>query len=338
MTEAFDNAKASLARVQDFDVSQLTRHDELGSVLNFSDAVQPATRLVNLFGRIPGEVLSDLPDKLLVQIQQQSDSVFSLFNQVLEFSPTQENAANAREQLILSVTNTYDNVFPIILPYISYGASRTIDISRIESESRAAIQAVKDQGDKLTSGLEESQKEAAGILQDVRKTAAEQGVSQQAIYFHDESESHVTSAEKWKMATVWLAIVLAAYSTLSLFMHKIPFLAPDGRYEMVQLAVSKVLIFAIIAFWLALSSRNFLSHKHNSIINKQRQNALLTYKALVDASGADEAKDIVLSHAASAIFTPQDTGYVKVKGDQSGSGQRSLVEMLPRTLGRSAET
>ena len=83
---------------------------------------------------------------------------------------------------------------------------------------------------------------------------------------------------------------------------------------------------------LFLSSKNFLSHKHNAIVNKHRQNALMTYTALTDSAASDESKDIVLNHASSCIFSPQDTGYIKHENSSNNTaGSRSVVELIPKT-------
>ena len=81
---------------------------------------------------------------------------------------------------------------------------------------------------------------------------------------------------------------------------------------------------------LILSAKNFLSHQHNAIVNKHRQNALMTFNALVTAGISKESKDIVLMHAAACIFAPQETGYAKSEGGASAS--KTLVEMMPKTL------
>ena len=122
------------------------------------------------------------------------------------------------------------------------------------------------------------------------------------------------------------------YSVASLFIHKFPGLDPSDTYQSIQLVTSKVLIFGVIAYMLSLSARNFLSHKHNAILNKHRQNALLTFKALTDAAKEEENRDIVLTHASSCIFAPQDTGYIKTSGVQSSSTNTPLVGLLPKTV------
>ena len=82
---------------------------------------------------------------------------------------------------------------------------------------------------------------------------------------------------------------------------------------------------------LFLSAKNFLTHKHNAIVNKHRQNALVTFQALVDAAKDESCKDIILTHASSCIFSPQETGYSKGGSNPSGSN-RSIVELLPNIM------
>jgi len=121
-------------------------------------------------------------------------------------------------------------------------------------------------------------------------------------------------------------------SSFSLFFHKIPFLAPGGVYDPVQLGISKVLIFSVIAYMLFLSARNFLNHKHNAIVNKHRQNALMTHRALVEAAVESGVREAIMIQAASCIFSPQSTGYAQSSGDGDGAAPKSIVEILSKPL------
>ena len=55
------------------------------------------------------------------------------------------------------------------------------------------------------------------------------------------------------------------------------------------------------------------------MINKHRQNALQTFRTLVEAGTSNHAQDIVLTQAAQCIFSPQDSGYVKRNSDNANS-------------------
>lgn len=319
----------SLERIQKFNTAILPRTEVLGTEMNFEQAVEPANKVIRLFNQISVDVIDDLTNIELTNIKNQADSFFNNLTQVLEFSTRDTNSNERRNSILNNISVTYNTIFPILHPIISYSTSKVTDFSRLESESRATLQNIKDRNDELTSQLEENRKEVEEILQQVRETAAEQGVSQQAHYYREESEEHATKSNNWLKLTFWAAGFMAIYTIFSLFIHKIPLLTPQTAYENIQLGISKTLIFAVISYILYLSSKNFLAHKHNSIVNKHRQNALMTYTALLDAASQSENKDIILTYAASCIFEPQSTGYSKEKNSDT-IGTKSVVELLAK--------
>ncbi|EJL6399504.1 hypothetical protein NMR73_002474 [Vibrio navarrensis] len=325
----------SLARMQAFDVKSLAREEDLGRNFDFSAIVAPASKLIRLYNQLGLSTLEDFPDTILVQIKQSADADFNRFQQALDFDPTtveNQNPTQPRDQIIQQVIAAYDQTFQKLFPLISYGTSKSVDFQRMENEARAMLQNVKDEATAITSELEAHQEQAENVLADVRKVAAEQGVSQQAIYFKDESEAHENASEYWRVKTIQAAIALGVYAFCTLFIHKLAWFKPEDNLQALQLMTSKVLIFGVIAYLLFLAAKNFLSHKHNAIVNKHRQNALMTYKALTDAAVTGETKDIVLNHAASCIFSPQDTGYIKNENSNSQAGVgRSIIELMPKT-------
>jgi len=169
------------------------------------------------------------------------------------------------------------------------------------------------------------------VLDEAKRVSAEQGVSQQAIHFKEAADGHDAKALQWRKATIGVATGLAVYSLLTVVLHKIPWVAPASTYDTVQLAISKVLVFGVISYMLYLCARNFLSHKHNAVVNRHRQNALMTYRALVEAGQEPSGQDTVLNHAAACIFSPQPTGYAGQQDGQAPSA-KSIVELMGRPL------
>jgi len=102
---------------------------------------------------------------------------------------------------------------------------------------------------------------------------------------------------------------------------------------MFQLISSKILIFAVLGYLLLMAARNYATHKHNAIVNRHRQNALLTYRKLVEAASNEVTEDIVLAHAASCIFSPQETGFAHSKGEFN-SGSKSVLELLTKSTSK----
>lgn len=323
-------AAKSVERVQQFDPIQLSRRDVLGVDFAFDAAVEPTKRVISLFEQIPITYLKDIPLSQLQQIKNEANAFYSQLESILSFSPaTDGNPTQTRQSYIDNVTVKYDQLFPILYPLIAYLVSRQQDYSALERSARASMQAVTDEASELKSKLAADREEAQNILAEVRTVAAEQGVSQQASYFKDESDKHAIQAKHWRNCTVGTSIGLGLYAALSLLMHKIPLITPVNTYEAIQLSIGKVLIFAVIAYMLILCAKNFLSHTHNQIVNKHRQNALLTFKSLSDAARGEDKRDIVLIYAASCIFSPQDTGYTRSSATQDAPSSR-LVEIIPK--------
>lgn len=325
-------AQESLNRIQQFDPADLGREDDLGRQMNFLNAVGPAERLVGFYKRIPLSTLEDFTDAQLTNIAQQSQADFNTFDQILKFDSTASNAADTRTNLIGTVTARRDQVFDALWQYIAYGVVRSTDTSVMETQARAAIQSIKDDSAKLTKSLGEAKEEADKALIEIRKVAAEQGISQEAVHFKNEADSQEILATTWLGYTFRFAIAVAAFALVSVFLHKIPWIRPETTLEAIQLVSSKFLIFAVLGYMLLMASRNYTTHKHNAVVNRHRQNALLTYKTLVEASGSG-VQDIVLAHAASCIFSPQETGFSHGKGESS-SGSKSVLELMTKSATR----
>jgi len=326
----FDEATKSLERIQRFDVQTLPRTAELGSQLSFSEAVQPARQLVELFSRLTSRALEDFPDPALQQVRDSANNVYNLFEQILKFDATQANPRDARQSLLSAMQQTYPGTFQALHPYIAYSLHRSADFQQLDAVARATLQAVQDRADAFDGEMKEREAEPDRVLDEIRKVAPEEGVSQQALHFKSEAESHDTRAEEWRKRTVMLAWVLGGFAVVSLFLHKMPFLKPENAYDAFQLGLSKVLIFAVITYMLMLAARNFMSHRHNAIVNKHRQNALMTHRALIEGVSDSGVRDAVMVQAASCIFSPQPTGYTGAKSDGETSTPRSIVEIMSR--------
>lgn len=319
----------SLERVRNFDATTLEQASRLGETYMFSDVVEPANKLISLFQKIPEEALKELPENQLKVIFDQANNIYNLFDQVLTFDAGMTDAVQKRDSLSGQISGQYQKVFTQLHPLISYSMARTVDFNSLSEQGRVTIQGIKDETNKLLSLLEEQKAQAESILDEVRDKAGELGVTNQAEYFASEARSHKGAADKWKVATWWVGGAVGVYAASSFFLHKVPFLAPSSLPESIQFTASKLLLFFVLTYILFLCARNFLSHRHNEIVNKHRQNALMTYRSLVEAGFSPEARDVVLNHAASSIYRLHDTGYIR-NTSRDGSSNTSIVELLPR--------
>lgn len=328
-TSLLEEAKLSLERIQSFNAESLVRRDVLGKYA-FDNAVAPARRLIDLFITLPVSHLVYFPDQQLRETRDVANNAYRVFQTFLDFDveSAQPSVTHAQDTLVQSLRDIFQHTFNVLSPLIAFSTVRAQDFSAMERDARAAVQTAQDQVATLIRDLDDDKKTIDGILKEARDAAAEQGVSKQAIHFKTEADKHETQAGIWLTRSVGTAIGLGIFAVLSLFLHKVPGLDATNAYRMTQIAVSKVLIFGVIAYMLILCAKNFLSHRHNEVVNRHRQNALATFTALVEATSDAASSDIVLSHAASCIFAPQETGYAKQDGAHS-DGMPSL-QILPR--------
>ncbi len=334
LQEKLEKCTESLKRVQKFKASTLSREDDLGKQMSFVNAIKDAQSIIDVYKRIPISTLADLTDSQLDLIIRQADSDFNVFEQISKFSVAEPNATQTRTQILATLQHRRDQLFEQVFSYIAYGVARASDTSVLETQARATIQAIEDKSKDFIKQLETNTGASNIAIAAIRSVASEQGVSQQAIYFKDESESQDGLAKEWLKKTYIFASVVAAFAVLSIFIHKIPFLKPDGAIESLQLVTSKILIFATLGYLLILAAKNYNTHKHNAIVNKHRQNALLTYRALVAAADGGGTEDIVLAHAASCIFSPQETGFSQNRGD---GASKSVLELFTKSATKTGE-
>lgn len=321
---------ASISRMQSFKTNTLPRIADLGVELSFQDAVEPANRLIGLYSRVSITALSDFPDPELKILDSTANGDYSLLKQVLDFKVTGTgNPDQVRNSLIKQITDRYLPTFKILRDVISYSACRTTDFKLIEHEARGAFQKIEDFSKQVRMELENSKNSADTILDEIRKVAAEQGVSQQAVYFKEEYSIHENEAKKWIKNTLAMSVILAIVAVLFVLAGKWEWLKPKDSYDAAQLIASKVFIYGTLSYLLYLCGKNFLSHKHNAVLNKHRQNALMTFKAMSDAGKTQECKEIILAQAAYCMFSPQDTGYIKVVSNESG-GMKTFIESIPK--------
>lgn len=326
-TTLLDSTRENLDRVQQFDASSLSREADLGTQMSFLEAVAPSNALINLYKRIPLSALEDFSDTQLNIITSQAQSDYNIFKQILEFNAQEANPASTRTQILNTLQNRRDELFNQIWQFVAYGVARTTDTSLLETQARATIQSIRDQSTDLTEQLISAKSDADAALAAIRAVASEQGVSQQAIYFKQEAENQETLASNWLNYTYWFAGAVGIFAIFSLFLHKIEWIKPGNNAEMLQLVSSKLLIFAVLGYLLLMASKNYTTHKHNAVVNRHRQNALLTYRALVEASSSNGTGDIILAQAASCIFSPQETGFNNRKSETS-QGSNSVLELM----------
>ena len=329
-TDPVSQTTESLKRVQTFDSSTLVQRDKHGQYA-FDGAVAPADRLISLFNQMRLDALTTFPQRELQIVRNNAEKIFGKFQDILDFDQNNTEVvpiSDKVKRLVTALDNEYEGVFSELMPLISYATCRTVDLGSIENEARATAESIRGEVDKLVKEVEKQNEEASGILERIRKAAAETGVSQEEIHFANLANKYKNRAFWWLLASAGFGIVILGYSGSLIFWFNASWLTPADNLQAFQLFVGKFAVFAILAFALGISARSFLANLHNEVANRHRQNALATFQTLADAANTPENRDVVLTHAAASVFTPQDSGFTK--GESPNTPQ--LAEIVQRVV------
>jgi hypothetical protein len=326
MDESLEALINTVKQLVSIDPVSLTRTEILGA-LDFAPSVPLISRTLDLFKSIPTEALIDVPDPVRRNIKSEADETLSLIQRMQGFNPvTSGNASQERNELIAAAEARYQQAFTALAPVAGFLSGRRADLSRLEHEAAQTVANAEAQVLGYLNELRQTRDDAKNALSEVRSVAAEAGVATQAPYFGDEATRHETAAADWQKYTVLTAIGLGVFAAATVVWAF--YWTPANNIQAVQIGLGKLLVFSTIATMLFLCSKTLMAHRHNAIVNKHRQNALLTFKVLADAGLSERARDIVLTHASACIYSPQESGFGKTA---SGSNQ-SVVEILPQLL------
>ncbi|MEE2920507.1 MAG: hypothetical protein VYC38_01990, partial [Pseudomonadota bacterium] len=319
----------ALTKLQNFDTSTLSRRDDLGSDMNFEAAIPPALRLIELYRRLPLPSLKELPQPALEKILTSANSSRKLFDSVQAFTLQQANPADQRTAIIQNITNQYDAAFNQLHQWISYGVTQTVDFNSLDAQARAAARAIEDRANEMEEAFQAQSEQLTELEQQYRQALAEQGVTKQAEYFHAAAEHHKVEGDKWAKYTWRWSVAVAFVAFLSFFTHRIPFIAPQNIPEAIQFIASKVLLIGAFSFMMIRAASNYRAHRHNEVVNRHKQNSLLTFNALAEAGSTQEARNIILNHASASISAQPESGYVR-GGADGGSQQTNKIDLMPR--------
>jgi len=329
MRQDLKNVLTELAKIGPED---LARSKDLGPQLNFEGGVVYFSRILRLFHTLNDTDFSDVPYQQLVSLRDAARNARDIFQRISEYS-LQKYSSNpivTRDQFIVQARDSYDDIFARVAPTIAFTLRKGTDFVKLEEQAKATLKRIDETGSEHATALKTARNQAEQMVEEVRKMAAESGVSQHAIHFKQEADRHDTSAGTWLKATVSLALltVLIGVGLLIIYFRVVTSL---NSGQSLQLAISKIVIFSVLITATLWAGRTYRGQRHNAVVNRHRQNALTTFQTFAKAAGDNETKNAVLLQATQCIFAPQQTGYIS--GEAEAAGIPQVLEIV-RNLGK----
>jgi len=322
--ELISAIETNYTTLENISLESLIREKDLGNQLNFIKAQPTIIKIIDLFKKAKNVDLSEVPFKLLNQFHSALTETLEKFGEFVNFDPAQGNPVQQRDALINDLENRYDNIHKRVLDILTIGLLYSNDFSMQQAKLDNLI---KDFENKKKEDDKKSKNylgELEQTLSNAKAAAAQVGVSQHSTVFKTESDDHKKEAKKWLKWTIGILIGITLVSILALIF--IPNEEANTR-EIIQYTLTKLVILSTMFYALSICSRNYKAHKHNSLLNQHRQNALTTFETFSKAAGPDDqTKNAVLLEATHTIFSNQQTGYLS--SDKETDSSNKIIEII----------
>jgi hypothetical protein len=335
--------KAFLQRrseILEIDPAAIERVRDLGQQLAFRRSAHAIKAVQAILNEIDPEIGHLAPDALAIDISQRLEELKNYLLELVGFNPGSQNAGQVHSSLEDRTIGALNGLFPLLASLAALSASsshrrqaldaavsdaakafeeKSNNLSDILGERIAeSIRSLEEKYDARAAALGEETRQAkedantiSAILEGARKASAELSTSAQAKYFENEAGEYKENAKRWLIAAILGVILLLGMSVFALCLALGEFYKGKDAGSLTQITLAKLVLLGIVGYATMLSARNYFANRHNQAVNQHRANAISSYRALVEGVSSVEHRDIVLAQAASAVFAPQDTAFVK---------------------------
>ena len=305
------------------EISKLERHD-LGE-LHLLDYQEYYVFFANVIKKLSTIELTNIPLITLTEIKNLLQNFQSLYNDILNYqvhSFRQEDKTSLGKTL----SGFYRKVIDYIVPIITYYSMLDDDIL---NKKNTLIQLNTYYGNVLNNAnndLKTKIEEFDKVIQESKEAIAKENVHKHAHIFNSESVLHKNSARNSLILLSVIIIIIVSFSLFSLFLW-IPEIKIEESMKIIQFSITKIVILTTLFYALSLALKNYKAHKHNEIVNKHRQNSLLTFQTFSMAADNDPAiKNAILLEATRTIFSAQQSGYLNNEGDSENPNR--IIEII----------
>ena len=327
--ERVKKIKEDIEWIRNFNVDSIAQKERLGE-RNFEEVVPVVEQIIIVYKSVPLDLLDQVSfltnshcrfpiPSGTENIEDCVSNVIKVIQGILNYS-FHEN----KEELIVNLERRYIHSLLVFSPLFCL---RYLD----KDDSQKMLDEIKDKRDEMDKIISATQDKIDQIISAAKDAALDSAVPRQAEFFKTEAEEQEKLSRRWLTATGVSAVPLIGVIGWFIFAG-----IDNGMQgiDAISAIATKALLVAVLGYVSLFCARNYMVRRHNVTVNRHRQNALSTYRALVEANAHPENADIVLTEAARFIFAPQDSGFVQNKGS---GGDISVIPAMVREARKTAE-
>ena len=167
----------SIVQVEPESFSQISGH---GVTLDLSESVPLVERIVGVFRTIRDSDLDAIPDTLRTQLAHEINRTLGEFQRVRGLDPRNQSPENISS----SLRSAYQEVYTNLTPILAHVGTDPAGFDELRRQADAAVRQIASAEERVSAMGEE----AKTALDQIKKAAAEAGVSQHAVIFGDVSK------------------------------------------------------------------------------------------------------------------------------------------------------
>jgi len=299
--------------------SQISRH---GVTLDLSDSVPMVERIVGVFRRIRDSDLGAIPNDLRPTLAQEMNRTLVEFQNIRELDTRNQSPENISS----SVRSVYYQVYANLTPILAHVGTDPSGFDELRRQAETAVKKIGTSEEKISAMMEES----STALTQIKKAAAEAGVSQHAVIFGDVSKRHRNNSYAWLAVSAILGI-----ATLGLAWQMAGQATGRTLPDTIQFVAARIILFGILSYALVSAVRIYRAEAHNQVVNAHRHHALSTFETFTAASSDNATRNAVLMQATQCIFSHRPSGFGQREDDVAPQSQ--VLELTRNVLPKSSE-
>lgn len=308
------NTNKLIRKNKDFEFTDISQ--KLDAIIQFS-----ANALENKI------FLEQLPDNQKEDLSEIIRNIANSMNQITEFNPGETtNPQEIRNQYASQIVTSYQQLFNYI---------NQLDLFILKtSGNQATLSEITAESKRILSNMRRRQKNVEEIEKSSRKTASSVPLYKYLGIFEEQSLAHKNASYSWLGFTI-------VFTGLSVYLlnnvsgeFATKMIDLDSTQKIYAFLIIKLFFLAIVFFILQQTTRNYLAHTHLSVVNKQRENSLKVFNAMIKNSDNKDITDQILLYLSQSIFFASETGFYPGKsGEKEGPDVVSIVKDISKGKG-----
>lgn len=323
-----------ISQIDAVSIDDVVGESRLGPGLSFAQARSTLESVKDFVEQMRFVDGTWIPARMVQKASSASQEILNSVQQMNGFNVASYGGnPNYHSSLIQELRTRYEILVEAAVPILLYSNFRASGINEAQAKTYTLLEEVEKQRDEVVRVASQAKELLAGQ----RKFSEEIAIGGYGTLFAKEARAHGYAAVGWLGVTALIA-GFTAYAAWANYRVSIDLLTEFARMPSsqvpafpasltVQFTIAKVILFTIglsAAYW---SARVYRSHRHNSIVNKHRANALTSFQEFVIAATDPEVKHAVLLQTTSCIYAPQSTGFSS-GSDTDGESPLKILEIF----------